>query len=156
MGAGYSSIDVIVCISTVVSTLMAAIGTYIAAENLPGMAKSLEEDVLSNVLELEAQMAERKAEYDKNNKELTLYKRRGSAQQSVIAVYDAYKQTALENWLNVVETLCLAMEKGYFPASVWDKHHKDYVAGVYDRYVKGTVLEDRYDAITRQGRKLNG
>lgn len=100
----------------------------IAKEQLAKIAENQRMDILKVVLEIESQINERKAEFDKVNKqvmELDLSEP-SKKQQNILS---DYCETARENYFNALDRLCFCIDKEYIPERDWKDEYRDMIVG---------------------------
>lgn len=103
-------------------------GLIVAWQKLAKIAENQRTDILKVVLEIESQINERKAEFDKINKQVRELDLSNPSKEQQEILSD-YWETARENYFNALDRLCFCIDKEYIPERHWKDEYRDMIVG---------------------------
>lgn len=127
-------------VTSVLTTLAACFGVWIAKKNLGTISESLNLSVknqkldhLKVVLEIETQMNSRKLEFDKASKSVREADADNIAENKFEILSD-YFESAKESYLNSLDRLCFCIDKEYIEDKDWRVEYRNAIQNVITEF----------------------
>ena len=129
--------NIIMAISSLLSTVVAICALKIAKGQLNKIIENQKVEALKIVLEIEAEMNHRKTEFDEaSRKILEVYKSQDSNREKKrkIDILGTHFNTTKENYFNIVDRFCYCVEKKYLDDLSWRAEYRNYIKQIVDAY----------------------
>jgi hypothetical protein len=127
-------------VTSVITTLAACFGVWIAKNNLGTISKNLNLSVenqkldhLKVVLEIETQMNSRKLEFDKASKSVREADADDVAENKLEIISD-YFESAKESYFNSLDRLCFCIDKKYIQDKDWRVEYRNAIQNVITEF----------------------
>lgn len=136
-------------IGTVGCALVAIWGVIVASRQLGSLNTSLSMNLLSNVLQLEAEMNARKEKADAVAAEIRKESIAKNPNERLLVILGDELQGYLENWLNASDRLAFCILRGLFAERDWRAEYRHYFESLVRDHEKmfgpGTIYTNIVD-----------
>lgn len=152
-------------VTAIVSAAVSVVAVVVACGQLVKMAGTMRLQSFTNVMELQAQMLQMEAEYEKVCADKKIYNIEHSGgcegyadevakRTAINGVYNMKMEAALVAWFNVVDMLCFAIRHDYINEDMWKMQYRDYIVhSVVDAFPEKFWENSRYTNIKLMNQK---